>query len=45
MSKIPPTATIRLAQILQTEPEDSLTRLIAQTIVQHMSDISSVTSY
>ena len=40
MSQISPTATIRLAQILQTEPEDSLNRLIAQTVAQHMTDIA-----
>ena len=44
MSKIAPTATIRLAQILQTEPEDSLNRLIAQTVVQHIPSISQLST-
>lgn len=44
MSNISPTATIRLAQILQTEPEDSLNRLIAQTIVLHMHDIEHLST-
>ena len=44
MSKIAPTATIRLAQILQTEPEDSLNRLIAQTVVQQIPYISQLST-
>lgn len=44
MPKISPTATIRLAQILQTEPEDSLNRLIAQTVAQHIPNIEHLST-
>lgn len=44
MATLSPTATIRLAQILQTEPEDSLNRLIAQTVAQHITDISDLST-
>lgn len=44
MSAISPTATIKLAQILQTEPENSLNRLIAQTVACHISDIDHLST-
>ena len=44
MPNIAPTATIRLAQILQTEPEDSLNRLIAQTVVQQIPHIAHLST-
>jgi DNA-binding MurR/RpiR family transcriptional regulator len=44
MSTISPTATIKLAQVLQTEPDDSLNHIIAQTIVQQMSNIEHLST-
>lgn len=44
MSKILDAATIRLAQILQTEPEESLNRLIAQVVVQQMPNIENLST-
>lgn len=44
MPKISPTATIRLAQILQTEPEDSLNHLIAQTVAQNIPNIEHLST-